>query len=144
MPRGYPDYFGQSIFPKYGELIRINTTKIMAGSEVWTVFDIDSKGVLYFLHIESKNVAGYDNLDIELTIDGSVFYNESVTDMYLYQNLFMCSHPLAMVYNNEASHYLAIGLTKEVPFGTQIKLIIENGGADTPLVEVRGGYTEIR
>lgn len=144
MPRGYPDDFGSQMFPMYGQLVRISTTHTLLASEVWTAFDIAAKGVLYFLHIESKASSGYNDLDIELTVDGAVFFWESVTDMHLYQNLFLSSQPLVLLYDDTPGQFLTIGLAKDVPFASQIKLKIENGGITTPNLEVRGGYTQLQ
>lgn len=72
MAKGYPDFFGQSIFPYYGPLIEENNTIMVTGPEYATLIDLDMKGVVAGGIIQILLTAGAseDHSYFDILVDG--------------------------------------------------------------------------
>ena len=94
MARGYPDFFGQSIFPKYGKPELEGMTGIKATGLDWKyVFQTDSKGRSYGGYFHVKGISGLrTGYKLRYTIDGSVYTGRTVEEELDYGFQFNDSH----------------------------------------------------
>ena len=72
MAKGYPDFFGQSIFPHYGAMNVIVTERTLTGVDAETITPIEMKGVLAggTISIIPGTATDMDDLWVEFEIDG--------------------------------------------------------------------------
>lgn len=80
MPRGYPDYFGRAMFPKYGTGLVANhlITNHLLEREV-TMFSIAGKGRLYYGWLYSYNITDTGAISISIEVDGTEIFDEVLT-----------------------------------------------------------------
>ena len=72
MPRGYPDFFGQSIFPSWGLLdYQFLTGTILDGATLSGVL-VNGKGLVRFIDLIFFGNAGFENILYNFTVDGVV------------------------------------------------------------------------
>lgn len=73
MARGFPDYFGRSIWPKYGTATsKIGTSVNVASGDTDTIFSLSGMGVIKWLKVGCALELDYGSSFFRLTIDGSV------------------------------------------------------------------------
>jgi hypothetical protein len=74
MPRGYPDWFGQPQFPKYGSVLYVSGQTSVTETTEKTIVEITAKGRTYGGHIvvsgANTNTADY----VKLYVDSSLLY----------------------------------------------------------------------
>ena len=82
MPRGYPDYFGQSIFPKYGSL------KVATGSGISlpngvekTVVSISGKGQVYSGFMSISGTVSPVNTSCRVYVDNNLIFAQTIKNM---------------------------------------------------------------
>lgn len=83
MPQGYPDFFGQQQFPKFGpynEHIRLVTE--IANTVKATVFNLEAKAFIYSLYLQISNLPALDPVDVLLTIDGDSLLSHTLETLF--------------------------------------------------------------
>jgi len=70
MPRGYPDYFGHSIFPKYGSAQWKWGVEIVPSLSTVEIVKVTGKGVLTGGWVYLTEQVGHEADDILLYVDG--------------------------------------------------------------------------
>jgi hypothetical protein len=133
MPHGHPDWFGQSVWPKYGEPSYINhVIALEPGEEESHV--LTGPGVLFAVRLIFSPSSNWPGGRIEVYIDGS-YYGE----VYPYAWFTALGTGQARqifdvdLYGVDNAQSRAV-LTREVPFSSSITFISKNSvgaGADT-------------
>ena len=73
MARGYPDYFGRSIWPKYGTAhSKIGTSLQVPSLETVEIFSLTGMGVLKWLKATAALQPDYGSSFFRLTVDNAV------------------------------------------------------------------------
>jgi len=74
MAKGYPDFFGQSVFPHYGALQQIAGDDILIGVATSTLINLEMKGSIQSGNVNwTQMVAGYENAYVfQIWVDGTL------------------------------------------------------------------------
>ena len=117
MARGYPDYFGQSMWPKYGTPIEVDLleTDIPHGEEL-DVVSILGQGILFNLKATLVETEASNNAYLDLYVDGTLM--ATISQVYSqYDNpMTAIGEVLVPIYRSINYGELIVGLTREVPF----------------------------
>lgn len=141
MARGYPDYFGQSIWPKYGSPLLINQSSTILSAGTHTLIDISVQGVMFGLVARVSCATILTNIQLKLTIDGQLSA-ESIYDDVNYQSLSpLAGELLHVTYATGDMLGAWWALSREIPFHDQFKLsLVVNPWASNIVVKLRGMY----
>lgn len=129
MARGYPDYFGRSIWPKYGTgLVYANGFTIDAGDTA-TPLDLSLPGVLTYFKLVLSDTVAMPDVEVKLYLDEEGVY-------VLYFNDFVDTHDVLcprslmyVVYRDAGPLKVICSNGIEIPFHTSFKIKVTNGGA---------------
>ncbi len=144
MAKGYPDYFGTSIWPKYGTAILAGGDAMFAiAGATTTVLSIDGQGVLVMARISYAFGAGYLESAMRLIVDGSVFQYLSLDPNQGSGNVNGAHDLLSIAYHNELSTLAVVLLTREIPFHDTIVINITNAMAGNMAVTPIGLYYKV-
>lgn len=130
MARGYPDYFGQSIWPKYGTPIyTLDSDHVLPSGEVGTLLSISMPGVLFSLDIGVQALEVMTLSLLTLTIDGQSFAVVGLGNPAYGLPAAAQSPLLYTVIYDHLEYYQRIVLAREVPFHSTVVLQCSNGTA---------------
>ena len=130
MAKGYPDFFGFSIFPQFGDYkIEINDP-FLVGMDAWgTIFELTAKGKLYsgFLHITTAH--SLTAIQIRFTIDGEVWTSETLPGMLTRGLSDTYAYPAVLaLYNVEIGEYAWV-FQQDITFASQFKVELHSSVA---------------
>jgi hypothetical protein len=126
MAKGYPDFFGTSIWPKYGTILVEEDDLIVAGGAVATLFDIAIQGVISFGYILCIPVPPNLLFNIMVEIDGYTYPVYGPNDYNIYGWLPGSNLPLVLSYMEGAIHEASFLIGKEVPIHNKFKVSLDN------------------
>lgn len=117
MAKGYPDYFGQSIWPKYGAPI-YNTTPVyeLGMLETKNILSISGNGVLYSLHSGVYADSTIVLVVVELFVDGQMIFDSSLPPTYIPAEHGSGGPVLGLSVWDKLLNYSMWDLVREVPF----------------------------
>lgn len=125
MAKGYPDFFGTSIWPKYGAPIYNATpTYVLAPLEVKDVLSILGNGVFFGLHSAVYCDSPFLGVVICLFIDGDLMFDFSLPPTYIPAELGSGGPLLTLSVLDIPGMYSMFDLVREVPFRTSIKYTV--------------------
>lgn len=132
MAKGYPDYFGQSIWPKYGTPIyTLDSDHIIPSGGAATLLSISVTGILFSIDIGVQALETFTLSLLTLAIDGQMFAVVGLGNPYFGFPAEAQSPLLYTVNYNHLEYYQRIVLAREVPFHETIVLQCSNGtGSD--------------
>ncbi|MCJ7639024.1 MAG: hypothetical protein MUO70_03935, partial [Euryarchaeota archaeon] len=130
MARGYPDYFGTSIWPKYGTPIRTGglVVNVPAGLDV-DVIDISANGVFFCAEIRFSTIGDYLASYVRLEIDNQLAWFWLLSNLTLPTSLGGAQELMAITYLDRLSDDLRMTLSREIPFRDRVKISVDNGSA---------------
>jgi len=127
MAHGYPDYFGQSVWPKYGEPVSTDETFTVTAGTSEDVLDLTCQGVLYFLLIHVWTTAALYNLYVKVTIDGTVLFSYPIT-YPLYTGFFAPRiHPVVVTLYDCDDLQAFLSIPCDLPFKRSLKITLDGG-----------------
>ena len=124
MARGYPDFFGMSIFPTYGELDLDTGDYPIVAPAAGTVHNLAFKGVLaggwdYAFPVS----ADLTNYGMIITVDGNAIVNINLAELISRHDTRSCWPCHALAWDADTL-ILAIGWSREYNFGYQFRVDI--------------------
>ena len=127
MARGYPDYFGQSMWPKYGTPIKTNVLEdnIAAGDNL-DVVSIDGQGVLFDVNITLATLGATRDMFLHLRVDSSLMETVEFGSPHLYMSFAACAYLLLPTYYSPNGAVCMARLAREVPFRSSVVLNVTN------------------
>jgi len=131
MARGYPDYFGTSLFPRMGIFTTYSSGAVICPNGVTTeIFDLTEKMVLFGGYIILGGPPLENLISVRHTIDGTVFPQFSLDDLAkigAYQESVQTFYFLVRA--QDAAYYV-LGITKDIIVQSQFKMsVIQSTGA---------------
>lgn len=142
MAKGYPDYFGQSIWPKYGTMLydTYDDTVPPGGSD--TLIDLIIQGQVAWGSIRLWSATELF-VQLWLTVDDMI-------DLYMDDDYFLLTnipgtmgYPYLCTYNDSGKAWLNLAQSFPIPFHTNYKMRIKNLGANDIVVFANWGYYDI-
>ncbi len=129
MAKGYPDYFGVSIFPYYGPLKSVSLEGTLDPASIVTIPLVTGKGHILFLEIAATGSDAWDDAIFSPTIDtygmGGLKTKDFITGDSAVHDLGMA----VLETYDEISKLLIARLLLGVPFGVSVSVAIENEDA---------------
>ena len=132
MARGYPDYFGMSIFPKFGTFTEeIITDAATPDTETSTLFNVVAKARIYSLIIRIFNADSLAGIGLTMTIDGTTFVQYNIIDLLNHRLGVAGGYPLKVSLFDVVGKQCTIVGAAEITIEQSFKLDILNvsGGA---------------
>lgn len=137
MSKGYPDFFGYSMFPAYGKMSQDNLpiTGITTGDTL-EAFNFNNKAVIQGGYIGIDGSTNSPFIKIRITIDGSSVFYSGLNIMFAYQLLKSESSLCYLLNYSPAYEQYAIGFKEQITVESDYKVEIVNTSGDT--LTVRG------
>jgi len=122
MAKGYPDYFGTSIWPKYGTMLIGSGALPCNAAVLYDLFSLTGAGVFYFLRLVWDDNALSEAGLIYFIVDGEIILSTRVDELYL--NGFIGSpRQLLKCTNYDAETKKGgVELGFEIPFTNSLKI----------------------
>jgi len=126
MARGYPDFFGVSIFPWYGAyLLSAEITPIGAGLTVDT-FVLNHKAVIMGGYFELNTVPDLNNVNVNVFCDGTSMIDLPLITWITY-NLTTPDGSLLYLIRDDREHdYVMWGINQGVSIGQSFHIQVVN------------------
>jgi len=123
MAKGYPDFFGYSVFPQFGiyQVEEKGATVIPAGDSV-TVFDVEGKGTIYggYMFFGKTDITGL--ITLSLTIDGFTVILPSIKTMLEAGWIGGLDLPFIVTEVNDAIPSYTVIVQANITFAEQFKI----------------------
>lgn len=129
MARGYPDFFGYSVFPYYGGFFYDQDSGNLASGVGFTeILRLDTKAVCHRLLLFGTVAAAFLNCRVQVTIDGEQFGPESIDNLLGYGVFGDKDMLLNIMYrvNNITNQYFGVRIGNEISFGQSFVVEMEN------------------
>ncbi len=128
MSKGYPDYFGTSIWPKYGTaLLAGGDVVVVPAGQTLIVLSITGAGVLEAGSIIYSVVSGVELCSVIIYIDGESLESCMLDPEQSHGNLNGSHGVLSLAYHNVVLEYGVVLLTRELPFHDSVTIYFTNG-----------------
>ena len=145
MARGYPDYFGYSVFPYYGDLLNQDQLidDILIG-DTETVFELNHKGVIMGGELVLQSTDSPPVEWIIITIDGSEILNKLTSDFYRLNLTEQGNSIISLSTYNIDEFYRCYLFARQTTFSTHFLIQVTAG--PTSNIHIHGylNYTAIR
>lgn len=144
MARGYPDFFGYSIFPSYGLfLTHDQTIAPMLDTEDFNMIDIAGKGKVHGGYLDIDSLASMAGVSITITIDG-VYYGTYIPFNDREDAIFAPGADLLwlMLYDPDSGH-VVYGIAEGATFGQSFVINVENTSGANINVDASCKYYQV-
>jgi len=129
MARGYPDYFGYSMFPGPGGPTKdVSGLVNVAFGERKTLIEISAKGSLINCAVYGDAVSNYANYLVYLTIDGEELTPQAVENLFLLNEVGQDGNLAGISYLNAEDDDWMIFLKSGLTFSYQFLVELYNQG----------------
>jgi len=131
MAKGYPDFFGTSIWPKYGAPIWTGpgVVNVPMGATV-DILDISATGVFFYANILLVSVGDYAFCVTYLFIDDQLVWSWMIDPKNLPTSLGGAQELMAVTYCSTVTGDIYLVLSREIPFQHRIRMQVVNGSAN--------------
>jgi hypothetical protein len=143
MPRGYPDWFGQPQFPKYGGGRRVSGQKTITTVDETTVVEISGKGRIYggIMEAGPVGVSPYDSTKIY--IDGSLLIWTSWLDALQFKMFPESGTPLYLLCYDTVYPWYEWGIREGITFDNAFKITYKSDSANQRVINYKVFYSLI-
>lgn len=141
---GYPDFFGQSIFPRYGPVTMAEITNDFTEADTWhPLVNLEGQGVLLGYEIELVTVPPSNHIQARITIDeNDPFSIWGITPNFL-SNIGKGSLFLEPISFNSYDHRCVYGKYIQIPFNSKIMIEVYDDIGGGPSHTGRAWYYNI-
>ena len=143
MPRGYPDYFGQSIFPKYGVFTKENGTTTIAALSTDTVIKVTDKGRTYGARLHIDESFDVSNCVFRLVIDGTIVYDTTPAVSLKHNITEEGQAPFYLRRYDSIDNSYTLCLSKDITFEQSLEITFQNVTANSVDVEYYLYYAKV-
>lgn len=123
MAKGYPDFFGFSIFPQFGAYQFTDSGAIIVAANTFgTVFDVNSKGKIYsgFINVQTLGLADTATIFLEMTIDGQIMYSQTLDVMLQIGFTGALDVPFTLTNYNRKTNYYTFSFQSDLSFSQSV------------------------
>jgi len=128
MAKGYPDYFGQSIWPKYGTMFRQGViSPVIIPGATGDIFSLSRKAIAYGGVIEclGLNVDVFD-IVVRVQIDGSLIIQRTPNNMMDYGETGESLSPVTLSVYNKTELRFSLQVQRDISFMTNFRIYLTN------------------
>lgn len=129
MARGYPDYFGYSMFPYYGALLDMDDTGVLAAGAFVDTLALAHKGMIRGGYLHFWGGAPAINLELTITPDGNNLGMHAVSTWMNNGWTKPEGNALYLTFYNDATQHFMLSFVPGFPFDISYSLRIENTSA---------------
>jgi hypothetical protein len=126
MPRGYPDFFGMSIFSKYGVLVRAPFGLADADAVAHTVLTVTGKGIISSGYLTVSGPTNPTGLTVLLNVDSGQLTSGLFNNNFGFKGWLMNSLSLAVVQYNTIDGVYSMAIRPGITYDTGFSLIVQN------------------
>jgi len=121
--KGYPDFFGFSIFPQFGAYQYTDSGAIIVAANTWgTIFDISAKGRIYtgYIAIQDLGLADTSTIFVEMTVDGQLMYSFTLDVMQQIGHNQPFDLPFVLTAYDKKTNYYNVVLQSDFSFSQSV------------------------
>jgi len=122
MAKGFPDYFGQSIWPKYGTMVADPLNVPVVGIANTVITQRTGQGVLTYFDAVIHSLVPLDTSEIHVDIDGQIFQEDAMESFHSWGHHVGSRLIVVARYASIATGYYILELSHDVPFHTSINI----------------------
>ena len=130
MARGYPDYFGQSIWPKFGTMLHEQYNEYLPGGIRADLLSLSLQGQLSWGTIWIDGIATAPSFDLYLTVDDMVNMRIDENDFLRIGPDGSMGYPWKCSYFKSNGWIIQVSLAFPIPFHDTFKVELDNTGVD--------------
>ena len=134
MPRGYPDYFGQSIFMKYGSAQRAAYDGYVTANTENNIITISGKGRLYGGYLYTDQGTNQKNDRVRVYVDGVMIFSLMWEGLYTQNTTTGTPSPVSLTRYDIGSQGFAMVFGGNITFDSELKITYGEYGGYTPRV----------
>ena len=145
MARGYPDFFGYSVFPTWGPAnMQDHLVDTVNPFNIETVYELTQKGTIYGGWLRMYDSLAGGGSFIRCTIDGVLLSRRTPEQMLLYTLTYDESMPFFVTLHDIPGQNWIIQFSRGVNFGYQYKLELEHVGLGAIDIEGKLFYAYVQ
>lgn len=143
MAKGYPDFFGQSIFLKYGPFKTEWAEVTVDNVSTADIVSIETKGTIQGGYLFTNDADAGKEDSVILEIDGIEIVKTAFQYLFLYGYDLNIYAPIILVEYDRDSPVFTVLLKDKIPFDTSVVLAYKNVGFNDVTVEAAIYYQEV-
>jgi hypothetical protein len=143
MAKGYPDYFGQSIWPKYGTMIGDDNTFHPIGVAVTNIAARLGQGVLLYFEMYLNDNNYTETARFEIFVDGISLQYFKLSDIRTFGGGLFSNAPIIWRECNLLTGHHSFELKREIPYGLSFKIVATTFAGDDVLLTTFCKYRDI-
>lgn len=144
MAKGYPDFFGFSVFMQYGSFQRkAEDLNLVEDGDTETVLTISGKGKIYFGQLTLSGIDSPDLVTPIITIDGSVFSLGTLFYLHSLGDMKGSAFPVSVFVYDAVYNVYALSMEGGITFVDSFSIAIENNDDLDCTVDAAIGWSEV-
>ena len=117
MAKGYPDFYGFSVFSKIGPVIDDTVAPLAVPTDVLTtIHNITGKGQIMGGHLRGADALDDVTTRLVLTIDGDTAIDQTIFRLYYAFAYYQDCGPIYITGINTRTHMIAIAFSRGITF----------------------------
>jgi len=141
MARGYPDFFGISIFPHFGGAKENDGSLVVDANVHNTLFAITGKGHIYSIEVTSRLPVTVINDNIELWVDGHEFSSIKPSSAILFGPQYGALGMWDITRYEPSANAIAVSLHGIITFAASFSVLYDEQSGNTPTVGWTARYS---
>ena len=140
MARGYPDYFGTSIWPKYGSPLYASYSDVVAAATTVKVLELAVQGVLLYAHVFIEDITDFTKVKVRPLLDSVSGYQLQIAELLSLGFVVGVRNPLVLASYNGNAGSVCLYVPIEIPFHEGFAIEVFNNQATDISVIAQCGY----
>lgn len=143
MARGYPDFFGNPVFPSYGGAQEVEGGGAVLANVRQSLVTVLGKGSLYHIQLLASGFTTVQDDDFFFSFDGVEYYSNSFRNLLLEGPIVpMLGGPSISLYSTEINRF-CIWFSGQISYTLSMMIEYDENGGNIPNVQYRIRYTSI-
>ena len=140
MARGYPDDFGNNVFPSFGNYISDTDTINQAASGSDSIVDLVAPGILSDFQVICSGMDDFSAHYINIEIDGNSIMNWRFDGLFDVLSAPHAPHRLSCYNYDIIQKSVGILLSREINFHTSCKITLSSSITEGMVIQYWFGY----
>lgn len=124
MPRGYPDFFGQSVFPRFGAMYHDQVSATLTGIETETLTDLALKGQIYTatVYYDTISWSYLSSISTRVWVDGQMVTSWTLNYWRNAEVILGDAFLYRYVAFDKTRDYAVVQIARPIPFEQTFKI----------------------